>query len=295
LNLHSIRTQVALLAILPATLIALVLGFYFTSSRLHDAERVLADQGNSAIRHLAAAAEFPLATGNLAQMEKLLASVGKEANVEFAQIRDPQGKLTVSTGDVPMQPSIIDILGKDVVRSDGVLIYTRPIWLVPAAMKDLYLGDSPAEERRRLGWVVVGLSTRGLEASRRQMLLGGLLMTFLVLAGTYVVALLFGSRLSAPLHTLARTVEELGKGNLDARADTRAYGEVRQLGEGVNEMAVALQRATDGLYQRIREATASLAAQKETAEKANAEKSRFLAATSRCMRWASSPPSSRRR
>ena len=281
---RSIRTQIALLAIVPALFIALVLAVYFTYSRLQDAEQVLAQQGGSVARNLASAAEFPMVSGNLELLERLLISVGKEANVEFAQIRDVQGRLLSSVGDVPAKPSIVDILGQDVVRGDHVLLFTVPIWLVPADIDDLYFGSDGGGERRKLGWAVLGVSLEEQAANRSHMLLAGLFITLAVLLVTSLVAFLLGERIAYPLHTLVGTVAELGRGHLGVRATTHAHGEMKQLEDGINEMAAALQAAQEGLQQRIREATQELVAQKEAAEKANADKSRFLAATSHDLR-----------
>jgi len=281
---RSIRTQVALLAILPALFIALVLAVYFTYSRLQDAEQVLGDQGGAVVRHLASAAEYPMVSGNLDLLERLLLAASKEANVEFAQIRDVQGRLLASVGNVPAQPSIVNILGEEKVRGDGMLLFTLPIWLVPSDIEDLYLGSDGKEERRKLGWAVLGVSMQAMEDDRHDMLMGGMLMTLVLLLVSSVIAFLFGERIAFPLHGLVTTVADLGRGHLGVRVNTDAQGELRQLQEGVNEMAAALQSAHEGLQQRVREATVELIAQKDAAEKANADKSRFLAATSHDLR-----------
>jgi signal transduction histidine kinase/CheY-like chemotaxis protein len=204
--------------------------------------------------------------------------------VQFAQIRDPAGGILASIGNVPATPVIMDVLGKPMVRGDRLLLFTLPIWLSPVEVDDLDLHDSAPEQPRQIGWAVLAISLQGLVETQHQMLLGGLVMTLLALLATYFVALVLGERLSAPLHGLAETVADLGKGNLAARAQTNAKGELRQLQLGVNDMAAALQQSQESLEQRIQEATADLAAQKEAAEKANADKSRFLAATSHDLR-----------
>jgi signal transduction histidine kinase/CheY-like chemotaxis protein len=280
----SIRTQVALLALLPAVFVALVLAPYFTYSRLHDSEQVLADQGGAVVRQIAAAAEFPMVSGNLELLEKLLVASSKEAHVQFAQVRDLQGRLLASVGNVPAAPTIVDILGEEMVQGEDMLLFTQPIWLVPVEIDDLYLGSGAGAERRKLGWAVLGISKRALAEDRQQMLMGGLVMTLVMLLLTSVVAFLLGERIAFPLHELAGTVAELARGRLAARSKTDARGELRQLQEGVNEMAAALQSAQEGLQQRVSEATAELLAQKVAAEKANADKSRFLAATSHDLR-----------
>jgi signal transduction histidine kinase/CheY-like chemotaxis protein len=281
---RSIRTQITLLAIVPTTLIALVLASYFTFSRLGDAERAIVQLGEGAALHLAEEAEFSLVTGNQALLERLLVVTTKETNVEFAQVRDVQGNLMGSIGNVPAKPAIVGILGQGMVRSEHVLLFTAPILRRPVLMDDPYFAEAVPAEPRKIGWAVVGISAKDLEEGRDQMLMGGLTITLLVLLASTAIALTLGQRLAGPLHSLANMVAELGRGNLGARTQTDAQGELLQLQKGVNEMAVSLQQARDDLQQRIQEATAHLAAQKEAAEQANADKSRFLAATSHDLR-----------
>jgi signal transduction histidine kinase/CheY-like chemotaxis protein len=281
---QSIRTQVAMLALLPATFIALALATYFTYTRFQDAERTLVQHGEALTRHLAAAAEFPMVTGNASLLQRQVLAVSKQSSIEFAQIRDGQGRRLVSMGRSPEDAEIAAVLGKEWARSERRLVFTLPIWLQPAEIDDLYLAEDARQPPQRLGFAVLGISLEALEKQRQQTLLGGLLMTLLILLVTYVFAFGLGERLSAPLHALARTVAELGRGHLGARASTDAHGELLQLQEGVNEMASSLQQARDGLQRRIQEATADLYAQKEAAESANADKSRFLAATSHDLR-----------
>ena len=281
---RSIRTQVALVALLPATLLAVVLAAFFTFFRLEDAEHTLAQLGEGAARHLASAAEFPLVTGNQDLLRNILNDVAGEPHIAFAQIRDGREMLLASYGNAPADLDVTLVSGGGRLGHEQVLLYTAPVWQTPVEVDDYYHAEAAHAERKRIGWVAVGVSTQDLSATRNQLLLGGLAVTLLGLLVTYAIALALGARLSTPLHALAGMIAELGKGHLGARIRADGQGELLQLQTGVNDMASAMQQAQQDLQQRIREATADLSRQKEAAERANADKSRFLAATSHDLR-----------
>jgi signal transduction histidine kinase/ActR/RegA family two-component response regulator len=79
-------------------------------------------------------------------------------------------------------------------------------------------------------------------------------------------------------------VGRIASHDLTARAQLAPAGEVGALAAGVNAMAEALQAHRGELDQRIREATAHLAAKKDMAERAHHARSRFFAAASHDLR-----------
>ncbi|HEU0282391.1 MAG TPA: EAL domain-containing protein [Gallionella sp.] len=88
-----------------------------------------------------------------------------------------------------------------------------------------------------------------------------------VLAGlvmfTGLLAYYSGRRISVPLKELARTADEVAKGNLDWRADESAFGELGMLAHAFNHMAGNLQELYRTLEERIEERTCELKASNE--------------------------------
>jgi signal transduction histidine kinase/CheY-like chemotaxis protein len=145
-------------------------------------------------------------------------------------------------------------------------------------------GGSDARIDKPLGFVVVAMSRANLEQSRKRMLLAGLGIVVVGLAGTLVLAWAWGRGITRPVRALSGTVAELERGNLQARVDPTSGGELLMLQTGFNRMADALQVHQSELERRIRAATADLASKKDEAERANREKSAFLAAVSHDLR-----------
>lgn len=81
-----LRQRAMLLGVLPALMIALLLGMYFSYSRIHDAEQGLRERGAAQARHLAAAAEYGVVTYNQEFLQNLLDAQSAEADMSFAAI-----------------------------------------------------------------------------------------------------------------------------------------------------------------------------------------------------------------
>jgi diguanylate cyclase (GGDEF)-like protein len=90
---------------------------------------------------------------------------------------------------------------------------------------------------------------------QRQLLLETLL-GLLLFAG--LIAYYFGRQISVPLKGLARTADEVAKGNLNMRADESVPGELGRFARAFNNMAGSLQGFHQTLEKRIEERTREL-------------------------------------
>ncbi|MCP5197887.1 MAG: hypothetical protein H6969_12390, partial [Gammaproteobacteria bacterium] len=76
-----VRTSVLLLALLPTTITALLLGLYQIHSRMQDLLRVHQQQGQALAQHLATTAEYPLLANNDRNLRQLVLATLQEADV----------------------------------------------------------------------------------------------------------------------------------------------------------------------------------------------------------------------
>ena len=88
MNNWDIRTRVLLAAIIPATLIAVLLAWYFTRNRIEDLETSLFSRGNLLIRQLAVASEYGVFSGNRERLRQLADSTMRETDLSGVAILD---------------------------------------------------------------------------------------------------------------------------------------------------------------------------------------------------------------
>lgn len=282
MNRWGLRGRAMVLGMLPALLIALLLGAYFNYNRIHDAEQELRERGAAQARYLASAAEYGVVTLNPDLLHSLLKAARGEADVAFVTILDARFNVLAAQGTPPAGlPS-----RAAVAKTDDMLIFTAPIESTPLALNDLFtLGKADVNtDPPRIGWVRLGLSLQHLLAIKQTMLITGAGISLLVLLFGVALALSLSETVINPIQEMLMVVRELGAGGLHARVHRDASGELGDLQEGINQMAEALRASQRGLQLRIHEATAALAEQKEAAERANVAKSRFLAVASHDLR-----------
>ncbi len=266
----SIRSRILLIALLPALLTAFGMVAHFTTRSLSQAETELQARATSAARHLADVLPYALVAGDFAMVRSQMEGEMTDNRLASARVLDPQQRLIAGLG-TPAQGTDDDSLRRRV-----------PIVLPAANLPDT--PESGLTASRLLGEVEITVSRDEIRAFRHTTLLHAALLMAAALALSAVLAWRLSNRLAGQLGQIGEAVERLAQGDLGARARLTTAGEIGQLSRGIDGMAEALQAHRSELEQRIHEATASLAAKKEMAERANQAKSRFLAAASHDLR-----------
>jgi signal transduction histidine kinase/ActR/RegA family two-component response regulator len=282
--------RVLFAAVVPATLIAIVLAWFFTYARIGDLDRQLRERGFSIVRQLALASEYGVFSGNREFLRLLTDSATREAGVTYVEIMDSSRLTLASSGEVgtafEREKNLPDTLTQISGPGDA-LQFIAPVGLMPSLQDELLateLLDTRAAKAVRIGAVLVELSRSEVEGRKRDLITTASLITLvgLLIAGLLARALSRG--VTQPILQLADTVARIKRGDLSARAAIEAGGSLKLLEVGINDMAASLQDAKANLEQRIADATAELQRQKEFAEQANQTKTQFLAAASHDLR-----------
>lgn len=286
-----IRTRVLLAAIIPATLIAIVLAWYFTRTRLAELDESLQARGHAVVRQLAAASEYGVFSGNRDLLRQLVESALREDEVAGVVILDAGGETLAGGGRAitPVAKPLDSRSRSAVLHADREhIVFIAPVGQQPIARDELFEMAAAARGRAPdapiLGTVLAQMSREGVEARKSEFIRGAATITLLGLLVAGFLARWLARGVTRPILELADTVAEIERGNLSARAHVRAAGALKLLERGVNDMAESLKEARGDLEQRIAEATAELQRQKERAEQANRTKSQFLAAASHDLR-----------
>ena len=272
----SIRRRVLLLALLPATLLALSLGYFFTLSRITDMDQALRARGLAIARHLAPACEYGVFSGNNQILQRLADSALAEPDVNSVYIMDRTGKVLASNslklsklanfrpGNIPISsPANTAVVTS---RSDS-LFFRMPIRQTEVQVNDYALtSPSTAAVQSKnivpLGYVAIELSRSATLERQNAVLRSAALLTIAALIATALLALRLGRDITVPIMKLASAVDKIGKGNLDVRVQLDGNDdELRILENGINGMVSKLHQAHDNLQEQVLQATAKLSYQ----------------------------------
>ncbi len=279
LNRLGFRSRVLVAALLPSVAIALALAVHFTSTRISDIERALIDRAMLLTGSLAPASEYGLFAGNLDVLQSLADSTLRERGVDGVFIVDRDHVVLARAGRASEpERQKLDGLGSPTLLESGETfhLFAAPVFIVQMPSELLPDNDGQASGVTRLGTVVVQVSRFGSAQARRELILSAVLITLggLLLAGLFARFLSDG--VTAPVRSLAETVQRIEKGDFSVRARTGARGILQALEDGINRMAVSLEGARASLEQRVQDATAQLQQQKEVAEQASRAKTQFV-------------------
>jgi diguanylate cyclase (GGDEF)-like protein len=262
-----IKGQVLFLALMPAAVIAMVLAFYFTSTRIADLERTLQERGVAIARQLTPAAEYGVVSGNWTVLRGLADAAAQEADVTAVVISDSGGNILASSGEP--SPQLMRSLARPVTlleagQNADKLLFAASIHLVEAEVDDLLVagqgvnGIGQQLPGKIVGRASVELSRKATVERKNLVLRDSLLIALLGLAVSALFALRMSRVVTVPISKLVGVVERIGKGNLEIRVNADFGGEFALLENGINDMALALKSAHENLQDRIIEATAKL-------------------------------------
>ncbi|MDE2089742.1 MAG: hypothetical protein KGJ12_06960, partial [Gammaproteobacteria bacterium] len=157
-----IRGKVLFLALTPASVIALVLGIYFISTRIHEMETSLLERGKAIADQLASASEYGILFGDRRSLRQLAEAALREPDVVSVTIMDDAwGKLVrVVSKDVLSRPAHRPFawMGGGADAADPFVIHA-PIFRTPV-IDDLN-GAAGTYMPRVVGWISVEISHHG--------------------------------------------------------------------------------------------------------------------------------------
>jgi signal transduction histidine kinase len=276
-----------LLALLPVTLVAVLMTAIFLFHEIDDLEQSLRTRGVAIARQMSVAAEFAIFSGQQPALLALTESVLRiDPEVRGAAIVNERGAVLASSGEI--QPadwaSIVRVEGRPIAA--GGLLFVEPVTLHSVPVDDIYGGAEfrRSPEVRVLGYVVVELSLREASLKGQRLVAAGILIALLGAALGGWLAQRIARAVTAPVLAASDVVERIGSGDLSARMVPETAGVLHSLATGINDMAKRIGVTQEELRSRIAEATSDLMRERDAAERATIAKSHFLAAASHDLR-----------
>ena len=291
-----IRQRVLIITLLPLSMITLLLGGYFISTRLDDAQRSLIEKGQTMAQMMATSAEFGLLVGNTEILQGLIRSSTKAQEVDDVVFLNPAFETLVRGG--PTDQPLDKNAGYPLHKNNQVH------FLHPVVATGVDITDTPGffleeeQEPEFIGWVIIILSEKPTQARQFEILTKGIILALIGLLSTLFIASRFGQRITNPILGLTHVIEMLQHGHLETRASLSSTGELRSLAQGINRLAQRVQESNQTLESRVDKATKRLRStlvhlekqnqaldkSRKRADSANLAKDEFLARMSHELR-----------
>lgn len=281
---QSIRNRILIIALVPSLLTAGLLTMQLLRQSLAETEHNARTELLSATRHMAAASQYALISGNADLLWRTAELERMQENLQFTCIQDTAGAARYCAG-IPNLKSLANMPAVGTVAEiPGAWLAAHPI-LMPETetLGDLHAGGSNATPRI-IGYAIAAASTEPLQSAQRKALVTAVSLVIVSALLTAFLAWRLSTRLTRRIQHVSQAVDRIASGNLQIRVDSNPSTELGVLEDGINRMAESLQAHQDELQVRIIHATADLAAKKEEAERANTAKSRFFASASHDLR-----------
>lgn len=177
----SLRARIRLLALVPATIITLLLTTYFLVERFAAFENELTIRGQTMAEQLAPASEYGLVSGSQEALSALVQVLVREDDVLFVRLYNVDDMLLLERHRD---------MGRHQEPDPYLRVFSAPVTLQEITIDEISALAAPAAKRdgKQLGRVEIGLVTDGIVARQRMVLLQALLLAMLVLLVTAVFA-----------------------------------------------------------------------------------------------------------
>lgn len=264
-----IKGRVLLLTLLPTSLMALVLGGYFTWMQLSDLQTQLLQRGGMIAEQLASLVAPAMGNRNSPMLERIATQALEQQDVRAVSFLAPDRTLMAHAGPSMLNPPPSDNSTHIMQRSgNDATRYQLPVF---GRHRNLAGDLIPDESDRLLGWVELELSHSGMLLRGYRSLFASLLLIAAGLAGAALLAVRMGRTINNPLTQIKQAVAQLKDGNLETRLPPLGSHELDELASGINRMASTLQNAQEELQHSIDQATEDVRQNLETIEIQNIE------------------------
>jgi signal transduction histidine kinase/CheY-like chemotaxis protein len=285
---QGIERQMQAITMIPILVLSLLLGGYFTYARFAGLERAQLERARLIVHQLASASEYPVFSGSLDLLQRQVDIAHAQEDVTSVIVQDADSRYLAVAG-VNRNVHGQSLLSPDAIEAVTLREDHEVLWLyqpIVTTRIELNEFDRTRSEAgsKPLGYVFIEISKTRMNQQKVRMLTVNMLLTLLIMSATLLVVSHVSRRITRPVMGMSKAIRSIGDGRLDTRIASTKVSELDVLAHGINEMAQQLQLDRSHLERRIKEATLELRVKKEEAEKANYDKSRFLAAASHDLR-----------
>jgi len=265
----SIKGRVLMLTLLPTSLLALVLGGYFTWAQLSDLNAQLLQRGQMITEQLAPLAAPALRDSDALLLQRIATEALEQPDVRAVSFLAGERTRLAHAGPSMLNP----VPGADLLLLTWNSSQDATRFLLPVVEQHLSLTGQPVGEasERLLGWVELELSHHSTLVVGYRSLLTSLLLIAAGLVVTGLLAMRMSRSINGPLRQIKNGVAQLKDGRLETRLPPLGSHEMDELAAGINRMAESLQNAQEELQHSVDQATEDVRQNLETIEIQNIE------------------------
>jgi len=247
----SLKRHILLLTLLPSLLISALLTSYFIITRQIDAEDELLRQVTTTIKYLSKSSELALFVGNTDELFRLTWTVESDKKIKTIIFFNHEKKQILSSGDPFKNPSVF--MKNGYFRKDlgGKWLFQMPVSYSQVEVADYPLSEGASEPVKTLGWIQIIADKNNLLKKQRSILIKGAsigVVVFLLLA---FAAQQFSRSITRPLDEITHTIAKFEAGDLSARVNVVAQGELDTLVKGINRLAEKVELSSESLQKRV--------------------------------------------
>lgn len=275
-NSGDITTRLVMIAVMPATLMFLVISTALYFSNQDEIRRDIEERGNVLAAALAENSLYAVVSGNTAPLQETFNGLlSVDDSLISIQIVDANRSLLVSVGE--LAPGRADLL-----------TFERPL---SRQIPDIDLfgrldaphtssPDEPAARFRRsapAGYVRVVMSPAPVLTAKRERLYLNLALVLLAAFSSGLAGLFLAQRLRDPLASVMAALRKIREGSFEVELKPRASGEVGELQAAIADMAQELRVQRQHLEDLVSDRTKDLQGAMESLNRADQERRRLIA------------------
>ncbi|WP_060514475.1 ATP-binding protein [Pseudomonas sp. NBRC 111132] len=269
-----IHTRTQIISLGPALLLTLLLISFFTFVRIQDLRQELNHTGQLIANQLAPASEYGVISGNNEVLEGLMRATLSIPHVRFLEVQDSRNHILV----------YVEQSDESANRAQQVEVFQAPIRLQQIRLDNDFLqqgkATTPAIGDDYLGRVIVGMSDDAFSQRQQEIVIKAGILALFALLFTFLLARRLALSLAKPISDMGHAVKAIQQGEYNTPLPVVDDSELGHLARHINNLASALEQASDEQKQAI----AELIQAREEAEQANRAKSDFLAMMSHELR-----------
>lgn len=260
------RNRMMMLALLPATLVALLLACIYVGWNSGEVENALKDRERSLARQIGTAAEYGIFSGGRDTLRALAEAAQKDdPDILGVTIFGEHGEVLARAGD-NSHSVVTPGMRESLTELSDRFVLVMPINRTVLPIDDLYGAGDVNTGAHISGYVVLEVSRARLIETRNTQILIGFDIAIGGLALGVWLALRMARGITEPLAHIADVVDRIGRGELTARVIDDGRHTLEMLGNDINAMAERVTLVQSELQEKISQATEELRERKEAAE-----------------------------